>query len=240
MIHYHGLPITPDTTPAIALAGAHAFVSFRHPDQLGLAAEICQSFAVDNGAFSAWKAGSPVTDWEPYYEWVESISRTPNFDWAIIPDVIDGTEEDNDRLLYQWPMMLPGVPVWHLHESIARLVGLCDRWPRVALGSSGQYAQVGSQPWEQRMQEAMKAICVNGQPIAKIHGLRMLDPEIFSRYPFASADSTNIGRNVNLDSHWNGTYTPPTKAARAAVMRARIESVNGALYWEPHPQEVLL
>jgi hypothetical protein len=30
----------------------HAFVSFERPEQVALAAEICQSFALDNGAFS--------------------------------------------------------------------------------------------------------------------------------------------------------------------------------------------
>ena len=53
MIHYHGLPITPATAAAKAVEAGHAFVSFAHADQLGVAVECCQSFAVDNGAFSA-------------------------------------------------------------------------------------------------------------------------------------------------------------------------------------------
>lgn len=90
VIHYHGLPITPATAAHAAIAGGHAFISFRHPDQIGLALDVCQSFAVDNGAFSAWRAGEPVTDWRPYYEWVAFLRRMPSFDWAVIPDVIDG------------------------------------------------------------------------------------------------------------------------------------------------------
>lgn len=54
MIHYHGLPITPETAAAAAIGGGHAFVSFSDPRQLALAAQVCQSFAIDNGAFSAW------------------------------------------------------------------------------------------------------------------------------------------------------------------------------------------
>ena len=50
MIHYHGLPITPATAALAAIKGGHAFVSFRYPDQLGLLLDVCQSFAVDNGA----------------------------------------------------------------------------------------------------------------------------------------------------------------------------------------------
>lgn len=235
MIHYHGLPMTPDIVPAIALAGGHAFVSFRHPGQLGIAAEVCQSFAVDNGAFSAWVAGEPVKDWRPYYEWVRGVQRMPGFDFAVIPDVIDGTEDENDILCHEWPHR-DGTPVWHMHESLNRLVRLSYTYPRVAFGSSGDFAAVGGERWEQRMQAAMAAVCDgDGYPRVKLHGLRMLNPAVFSRYPLASADSTNIARNIGIDSAWRGTYTPPTKQARAVVMRQRIESVNGALRWEPTP-----
>ena len=49
MIHYHGLPITPETAAAVALQGGHGFVSFAEPRNLGLAAAVCQSFAIENG-----------------------------------------------------------------------------------------------------------------------------------------------------------------------------------------------
>ena len=58
---------------------------------------------------------------------------------------------------------------------------------------------------------------------------------MFSRLPLASADSTNIGRNIGIDQAWRGTYTPPDKATRARVMRARIESVNAPAVWTPNP-----
>lgn len=102
MIHYHGLPITPASAARAAISGGHAFVSFMYPDQLGLALEVAQSFAVDNGAFSAWKSGKTI-DWRTYYCWVADLHRLPNFDFAVIPDVIDGDEEANDALLAEWP-----------------------------------------------------------------------------------------------------------------------------------------
>ena len=83
------------------------------------------------------------------------------------------------------------------------------------------------------MTEAMDVICdQNGLPKAKIHGLRMLNPDVFTKFPFASADSTNIGQNIGIDSAWRGTYTPPTKESRAALMRERIESHQSALMWD--------
>ena len=235
MIHYHGLPITPATAAAKVMKGRHAFVSFAHAGQMEIAVELCQSFALDNGAFSAWRSGKPVTDWSDYYAWVESLKRSPGLDFAVVPDVIDGDEADNDALLDEWPHEphLSAV-VWHMHESIDRLCRLAARWPRVALGSSGEFATVGNDAWWNRTAEAMNAICDSrGHPICKLHGLRMLNPEVFTRLPFASADSTNIGQNIGIDSAWRGTYQPPSKEWRALTMAERIESHNSAPTWQP-------
>jgi hypothetical protein len=236
MIHYHGLPITPATAAVRAIGGGHAFVSFPNSDQLTVALEVAQSIAVDNGAFGAWRSGKPVTNWCSYYAWVQELHRYPQFDFAVIPDVIDGDEAANDALLAEWPWhdraAHVGAPVWHLHESLARLDRLVSAWPRICLGSSGEFAKIGTQAWWTRMAQAMDVICdKDGRPAAKIHGLRMLDPAIYTRFPFASADSTNIGRNVGIDSAWRGTYTPPTKEARAAIMRERIESQQSTTFW---------
>jgi hypothetical protein len=228
MIHYHGLPITPDTAAEVAVRAGHAFVTFAHPRQLGLAVAACQSFAIDNGAFSAWRGGAPVTDWTGYYEFVASAKKQPSCDFAVIPDVIDGSEAENDNLAADWPFpRWFGAPVWHLHESLTRLTRLTDRFPRVCLGSSGDFAQIGTARWWRRMGEAMRVVCDDaGQPVCRLHGLRMLDPSVFSRFPFASADSVNIGRNVGIDQKWSGPYAPPTKESRTQLMRSRIESVN--------------
>ncbi|VVP89376.1 hypothetical protein PS918_03081 [Pseudomonas fluorescens] len=233
MIHYHGLPITPETAAAAAISGGHAFVSFSDPRQLALAAQVCQSFAIDNGAFSAWKQGKPITDWQPFYCWAADAKLIPACDFAVIPDVIDGDEKANDALLDEWP--LPrwfGAPVWHMHESLDRLERLASAWPRVCIGSSGDYSQPGSPAWWVQMGKAMRVVCDDdGRPMCKLHGLRMLDPAIFGHLPLSSADSTNIGRNIGIDQAWRGTYSPPTKEARASVMRSRIESHNSPPRW---------
>jgi hypothetical protein len=103
-MHYHGTPITPQPVSASVLAGGHAFVSFADPRDLAVAVEVCQSFAIDNGAFSAWRSGRPVTDWTAFYTWAESCRRVPSCDFAVIPDVIDGDEGANDALLDEWPL----------------------------------------------------------------------------------------------------------------------------------------
>jgi hypothetical protein len=103
----------------------------------------------------------------------------------------------------------------------------------VCIGSSGEYATIGTAAWWGKIARAMRVVCNDdGQPLVKLHGLRMLNPEVFTRLPFASADSTNIGRNIGIDQAWkNGNYPPPTKDMRAAVMRARIEAYNAPPRW---------
>lgn len=68
-----------------------------------------------------------------------------------------------------------------------------------------------------------------GVPKVKLHGLRMLRPELITVIPLASGDSTNVARNIGIDSAWKGTYTPATKETRAAVLVERIER-----YETPH------
>lgn len=233
MIHYHGTPLTPDVAAATVLAGRHGLVSFRHPQQIKLVADVCSSFVLDNGAFTAWKSGQPIEDWGDYYAWVDQWRRHPGFDWALLPDVIDGGEDANDALLDEWPFgHALGVPVWHLHESLDRLTDLATVWPRVALGSSGEYARVGTQNWWTRIHRALESVCdADGQPACKLHGLRMLNPRVFCHMPLSSADSCNIALNIGKEARWKGTYTPPDKAWKALVMAARIEATQSASRW---------
>lgn len=236
MIHYHGTPIGGTRQDAARfLHGRHALVPFPRQDDMGAVAELCQSFVFDNGAFSIWRKGGTL-DVDGYKRWVDDWHRHPGFDWALIPDVIDGDEDANDRLLEQWPSHLPGVPVWHLHESVERLVRLASQWRTVALGSSGQWATPGTAAWWKRMSEAMAAICDDkGRPLCRLHGLRMLDPAVFSRLPLASADSTNAAVNGGSVSRF-GMYVPPTAGQRAQVIADRIERHPSAHFWEPETQ----
>jgi hypothetical protein len=238
VIHYHGTPIG-GTRAEVAefLIGRHALVPFSRPDDIAIVADVCQSFCLDNGAFTAWKKGGEV-DFGAYLAWVREWHQHPGFDWCVIPDVIEGDERANNELLDQWTdeaSDIVGVPVWHLHESIDRLVALACRWPRVALGSSGQWASPGAAAWWRRMADAMSAVCDDhGRPMTRLHGLRMLDPEVFTRLPLASADSTNASVNSGSVARF-GIYPPPTRSQRAAVIAARIEMHNSAVTWH-YPQ----
>lgn len=244
MIHYHGTPMYPATEMASAFKGKHAMVSFAAPDQIEVCAEICQSVTLDNGAFSAWKAGKSY-DFAGYETWAAHWVKHPAVDWCIIPDVIDGGEEENDELLAAWSLDTAlSVPVWHLHESLDRLDRLMD-YPRIALGSSGQFAEVGTADWWERMRQAMSVLCdEDGFPKVKLHGLRMLDPGVFSKIPLASADSTNVARNVGIDMRWKASIAPKSQKLRAHILMERIEAHASAAFWNseviPHYQNMEL
>lgn len=228
MIHYHG---TPCGGPRIGvnrfLQGRHALVPFPRQEDMGAVAEVCQSFVFDNGAFTVWKQGGKL-DIPGYLAWCDEWHRHPGFDWALIPDVIEGDESDNDALLADWPKHIRGVPVWHMHESFDRLVRLGNEWSTVALGSSGQWPTPGTTQWWGRMIGAMTALCdAQGRPPCRLHGLRMLNPKVFTRLPLASADSTNATMNSGAKDRF-GMYVPPTTAQCADVIASRIEVNNSA------------
>lgn len=215
--------------------GRHALVSHADPKQLPTAAEVAQSFILDNGAFSAWMKGKPP-NWPAYYGWVEEWLHHPGFEWALIPDVIDGNEEQNDQLIVEWPFRHLGVPIWHLHESLERLRRLCEEWPRVALGSSGEWRTPGTGRWWQRIGEAMNAVCIDGCPRCKLHGLRMLSPRIVPFLPLATADSAYVSVKVGR-ANWGGCYKDASDEIKAAVLVARVEAYQAATEWQGIPKQ---
>ncbi|CAH6840909.1 conserved hypothetical protein [Vibrio chagasii] len=233
MIHYHGGPITPDPCAIKAWKGRHAFVSFAHTSQLGLASEICQSFALDNGAFTFWKQGKEI-DWNEYQKFVGKWKHHPRCDFAIIPDVIGAGEKENDRLIELWPHGSFGVPVWHMDESEERLIKLACKFPRVAIGSCGEYDVKYPAKCVDKLKDVIQYIVdQNSYPICKLHGLRMLNKTIFTQIPLSSADSTNVARNIGIDKKWKGAYSPSSKETRTSILVERIESFSSSSKLDP-------
>lgn len=235
MRHYHGTPIGGTRAAADEFAtGRHLLIPWKRPEDLHRAMDFCRGFIVDNSAYSFWTTGEKP-NWLDYVKWCKGFARHPRFDFALVPDVIDGSEKENDELLRLWdkhawhPIKIRGCPVWHLHESLERLDRLCSgRWEHVALGSSGQWPTPGHGGWWDRMDEAFEVICdKDGFPRAKMHGLRMLRPDIVERYPFASCDSTNAAQNGKRESIKNKVDTLWGKATIAR----RIELAQSPSRW---------
>lgn len=220
-IHYHGTPITP-VGVLKTLAGRCFCVSYAAPAQVAWCHEFGQSVMLDNGAFTFWKTGKPV-DWLGYYRWCEVWLRF-HTTWAVIPDVIDGGEEANDRLIELWPHGDRGAPVWHMNESLDRLKRLTAQFSKVCIGSAGDYAVVGDKKWHARMHEAMNSLCGLGPAPSWLHMLRGM-AQSGSEYPFASTDSTDIARNhcrpqndaVSMANRWDRRNCPAAWVPPAQV-----------------------
>lgn len=251
--HYHGTPIWGNAGEVhrIAVQGAGAFVSFVRTDQAPACFRRAAAVAIDNGAFSAWKQGVTI-DWQKFYRYVSRYYEHDRLAFFVIPDVVEGGEADNDRLIDELPGELRdrAVPVWHLHESIDRLIHLCESWPRVCFGSSGQFAVIRTKAWHARMVEAFGAIYIDRQLTTRIHGLRMLDSRVLGSYPLHSADSTNLACNV---PKYKTKYPQLTKAVleagygqeqvlnhRCAILKGAIESVKppGVNAWVHNYREI--
>lgn len=244
MIHYHGSPCGGDSAVLNKFyQGRHGLISFYRPDDVAVILDCCQTFCVDNGAYSFWrKNGGNAGEeyWARYIEFTKALSRHPGFDFWLIPDVIDGSEDDNWRLIFEYGRKIPyAVPVYHMHESFFHLERLLKTFPRIAIGSSGQWPNPGTPSWWDRMSDIMDVCCdEDGIPKSKLHGLRMLDPKIFSEIPLSSADSTNAVRHAG-DVKRFGMYPPGSSAQRANVIADRIESNNSAACWTKHEQQKL-
>lgn len=205
MIKYYGTPLSPVKVFNEALTGRNVLIPFPRPDNLKRAIDKCDKIIIDNGAFSIWRKGGSI-DWDIYYNFVlELLDRIEIF---FIPDVIDGTEEENDELIKDYIAMniSKGVPIWHVDESLERLERLADTFDYIAIGSAGEYAQLGTPQWHNKMDKAMRVLCDSGgYPKVKIHMLRCLNKRIFTQYPFYSGDSTALAQNHKRDGWENIT-----------------------------------
>ena len=223
LIHYHGTPITP-RSKLLEMRGRHFCVSFADPRDLETCLRIGQSLMMDNGAFTAYTKGKPM-DKPGFYAWCEEYLCHPN--WAVISDVIGGSVEDQRESMKDWPFPPElSAPVWHLNLSLEWLQELADRFGRVCLGSSGEFWQIGTRKWEQRMDQAFEVLS-RKRFLPWVHGMRMLG-QSDGRWPLASADSSNIARH-----HAELKVSPE-------VMANRIDAIQPQRKWKPSPQQELI
>ena len=202
-----------------------ALVSYARPEQIRKIAALCRSLVLDNGAFTFYMRGvkADKAHWSGYYAlllaWFSRIC------WFIIPDVIGGTEEENDALIAQVPTMFisKGVPVWHSNESLERLERLCSQFERVAIGLIKEHKPATSNKATQVLDMVFDFVYVQKQFKTKLHGLAMLDGRVIGKYPFATADSSFVATNVPKTK--TQMVEVQCKLARTAIYKGKIEQV---------------
>ena len=235
MIHYHGTPLSGATEQQILFyRGRHALLSWPSCGPIHIPiTECCRSFCIDNGAFTFWKEKQEV-DWQDFYTFVTDWVNHPRFDFYLIPDVIGGTVEQNDNLLGK---AIPGgVPVFHVGEPLTRIDSFIERgYKRMAIGTTKGFELKSLLFWNE-MRKIFNHLCVDGVPRMKVHGLRMLDPEVVEAFPFSSGDSTTATRKATFNTEWEGyPYAPISKAARATLVADRIEQGQSPSFYKFKP-----
>jgi len=219
MIHYHGTPITPKIQ-LYKMAGKHFCVSFAHPSDVKTCLEIGQSVMFDCGSFSVFTRGLEV-DFKKYYKWLEDKLSHPH--WCLPPDKINGSIEDQKKLIKTFPFSKDyACPVWHIHLDISYLFYLVENYQKVCFGSSGEFWIVNSEKWRARMDYVFNELVKKYNKVPYIHMLRGLQMG-GDKYPFASADSTNVARNFKDQNRC------PEKMAR------EIDSLQTPVNWVQQP-----
>lgn len=192
-ICYHGTPITPKAQ-LYRMPGQHFCVSFAEPRDADFCEQFGQSVLWDNGAFSAYTKGKAV-DEAALHVWLDQRLCHPHR--AVVMDVIDGGVDAQRAAIKRWPHPRDlSWPVWHLDKPLDYLDELTDAWPAVCLGSAGQYWEIGSEAWIQRMADVFNHLHRRNTRLPWLHGLRMLGQ--VGAYPLASADSTNVAQNYGV------------------------------------------
>lgn len=226
MIHYHGTPITPKSE-LNQMAGRNFCVPFTDPRDADTCLRIGQSVMFDNGAYSAFTRNAEF-DYRGYLDWVEPMLHHPH--WCVVPDVIDGTVEDQHKMLSQWPRETIGydhcAPVFHIHLPLSHLIFLCNAYTKVCLGSSGEYWKLGTDKWVRRMDEIFNALVNYYGRLPYLHGLRMLG-QSRGGWPLASADSTNIAQNHHLKES-------------AEILASKVDAKQRPVKWNPRATQTNL
>lgn len=200
-----GTPITPAHLIG-ELAGESFCVSYatkRDAEVERIIGLVGDMLMLDNGAFTAWKKNgqepfSQAGAIEGFESWALGILDRCPAAVAVVPDTITGTTEQN-RALYK-ATRLPrdrAMVVFHMHESDEYLEELLRAgFAYVAIGSSGEFAKVGTADWHCRIAAIMAVIDkVERDTGVRPHVHMMRAQAEHYRYDFDSSDSTNLAVN---------------------------------------------
>lgn len=203
----HGTPITPKHLLE-QLAGENFCVSFADPRQAERVLELQNPdgmLLLDNGAFSHWRKGKGRIDRAAFFDWANDLQ---SYDGgacavAVIPDVIEGDEEQNwleaaiaVRDMSWYPERLAFC--WHMDDSLEQLTRAARLFNVVAIGSCAEYdVQKNRAAYLARLREASAVLDYvehfhGRRPwVHLMRGVAVLEQAI----RFESADSTNVARN---------------------------------------------
>lgn len=204
----HGTPITP-VRLLDQLRGESFCVSFARPDQLDQCMNLLGEDSIlllDNGAFSHWRSGQGQIDRTAFWRWANTITHVCPQAVAVIPDVIEGSEDDN---LMEVSHAIRGgcaahperaMAIWHMDDSLTQLKIMASTCNFVGIGSCAEFdVQRNRSGYLERLGQASAMIDwveISTGRRPWVHLMRGLG--VFHQaLRFDSADSANIARNHN-------------------------------------------
>ena len=117
---------------------------------------------------------------------------------------------------------------------------MVERYPRIAIGSTQGFELKTMRFWNE-MRKIFEVVCdQDGVPRVKVHGLRMLDPEIVTNFPFSSCDSAGASILSSFDNGWSFPYAPETKSGRAALYANKVEMSQSPSFYKLKPIQMEL
>jgi hypothetical protein len=223
-----GTPVTPKALLP-SLAGSSFCVSHADPRDLERVIELVgdeEILVLDNGAFTHWRQGRGAIDRTKFWSWANDAQRRSPQAIAVIPDVIEGSEEEN-LLELSWALRegLAEFPartmaIWHMNESLDQLATMARLMNFVGFGSCAEFdVQRKRADYMARIREASEVV----DEVEREHDRRpwihlMRGLGVFAELTrFESADSTNIAVNHNR-------YKAEHGDDRAAFLRRRIQT----------------
>jgi len=201
----HGTPITP-RAGLEQLAGKSFCVSFADARDLDACIRLQDPkgmLMLDNGAFTHWRQGKGQIDRVAYFAWANAAQARCSVAVAVVPDVIEGSEEANwmeaayaVRQESRYPERL--MFVWHMNDSLEQLERAARLFNFIAIGSCAQFdVQRNRKAYIARLRQANATL----NYVASFHGRRpwvhlMRGLAVYSAaIRFDSADSSNVARN---------------------------------------------
>lgn len=182
ILYYAGGDRNPkDVRDAIRSGARHFMLSYfywkSHASLIRLMRSHGVHLMLDSGAFSAWKQGGEI-DVNCYIAYIQR-SRIGKY---IALDVVGDPEKSDAHVRQMEEAGLHPIPVFHFGSDFRWLDRYAARYPYIALGGT-----VGK---PKRVRDAFFAEVFARHPQIHYHGLGMTTPELLSRYPWFSVDST--------------------------------------------------
>ena len=149
--------------------------------------------------------------------------------------MIDGNEADNDALLAECLHQKTMLCRFIMHESLDRLERLAADYHRIALGSSGEFAAIGTNEWWERMNQMIKLFVIKMVPISEDAWFAHAKPCHLLKTTIRSLQTQQILLEISGLTRHGRELHATNQEMRAAVMRSGLNRLNSANQYIAQP-----